>query len=628
MQRIAFIKNLNGLRGIAILGVILYHLDNSIFHGGWLGVNLFFILSGFLVGNILVSSNEKSVKDFINFLNKRIFRILPTLLIVTLLSIPFVLTLLRPNSQIEFFKSALTAQFFVSNFYFYSLDSYVAESAKLKPLLHTWSLSLEMQFYLFFSLIFFFIKIKFRYVAYFVLLLSFLLNLLNPDQSGGFFLPQFRIFEFTLGLIINYAKDSSKISYFLNRKFQYFYLTIIVASMAIISDQHIAQITYLTPFLIATFFLITSYVQEDHRSVLQHKGIQFFGKISYSLYVVHFPVFALTNVYLSQRLIETSLIVDIFKIATSLSASIFIHYLVELRFMKNYASLTFKRALSLLFVITMFFCILLIKNNSMVFDLRGFSPNVNKAMLDGARIPQIPCWGTQSGCFINNNSKKTIFFVGDSQLASPYLEFIELPNSQNYNWFVWIKPRGVNPLAYGDSVGSSVFDSLMSVKGEKIVVYSGRLPHYLSEEKFYNGHVYSPVQNSQILSTQTLLDKINLLKLNSDHFIFIGPVPEQAWDVTNLVISTSDRDKDIYYDKYHWDIYSANFVNMISELNPLNISYIDSTKIFCMDIIPKKCVAKLGNEIYYYDDVHLTALGGRLIADRILSEIYLLNNFD
>ena len=166
-MKLTYRPEIDGLRAIAVGAVILYHAQITIFghqpfKGGFIGVDIFFVISGYLITSIILK--ELLTTDsfsFLHFLERRVRRILPVLLLVILVSLPFSWIYLLPNSLVDFSKSILYSLGFSSNFYFhYSGQQYGAESGLLKPFLHTWSLSVEEQYYIFFPVI---LLIIFRY---------------------------------------------------------------------------------------------------------------------------------------------------------------------------------------------------------------------------------------------------------------------------------------------------------------------------------------------------------------------------------------------------------------------------------------------------------------------------------
>ena len=166
MIKLNYRKEIDGLRGIAVLGVIIYHVeffykDIKFLSGGYLGVDIFFVISGYLITLLilkeLISTNTFSLK---NFFFRRGKRILPALFLMIFTSIFFAWFYLTPKSFLEYSNSIISSIFFYSNYFFYFQDLiYSSEDSLLKPLLHTWSLAVEEQFYIIFPLIMIFVFI-------------------------------------------------------------------------------------------------------------------------------------------------------------------------------------------------------------------------------------------------------------------------------------------------------------------------------------------------------------------------------------------------------------------------------------------------------------------------------------
>ena len=146
-------QNIQGLRAISVISVIFFHYEINYFKGGYLGVDIFFVISGYLMSLILDVKIDK--KNIVNFYVKRIKRILPALIFIILIILIIGFFLLGTASYERLGKSSISSLLFLSNFFFWREWGYFDLNSLNKPLLHTWSLSVEMQFYLIFPVILF-----------------------------------------------------------------------------------------------------------------------------------------------------------------------------------------------------------------------------------------------------------------------------------------------------------------------------------------------------------------------------------------------------------------------------------------------------------------------------------------
>ena len=198
IKRISFRQDINGLRAIAVLAVVFYHAELELFKGGWLGVDIFFVISGYLISNIIISELNDGTFTFKNFYLRRARRILPALFSTLLLTIPFAYFFLTPKAMEEYIDSLIASVFFYANYHFMNLDFYVAESTQLMPLLHTWSLAIEEQYYLLFPLFAYIIYKYFKkYFTFFIGVItigSLYVNSLTRC-TDKFYRPETRIWE-------------------------------------------------------------------------------------------------------------------------------------------------------------------------------------------------------------------------------------------------------------------------------------------------------------------------------------------------------------------------------------------------------------------------------------------------
>ena len=216
-MRLTYRPEIDGLRAIAVVSVIFYHAQITIFghqpfKGGFIGVDIFFVISGYLITSIILKELVSTGSfNFKHFYERRIRRILPVLLFVMSVSLPFAWLYLLPSSFVDFSKSILYSLGFSSNFYFHYIgQQYNAESGLLIPFLHTWSLSVEEQFYILFPIILFITFKYFRKYLIHILIFGFVISIglaewgSKNHPSFNFYILPTRMWELLAGSLLAY----------------------------------------------------------------------------------------------------------------------------------------------------------------------------------------------------------------------------------------------------------------------------------------------------------------------------------------------------------------------------------------------------------------------------------------
>lgn len=362
--------DIDALRGIAILSVLLYHAKISfnnimLFKGGFLGVDIFFVITGFLITTLLVKEYEKSnTINILSFYLRRIRRLVPVLLLVIIISTFFSFFLLDPVKIKEFSTSVYFSLIFLPNFYFHYFGNFYGQSVNLfKPLLHLWSLGVEEQFYIFFPLFLIIIFKFFKRFLVIALFFGFFASLLFANYASenhimfSFYMLPSRAWEIILGSLIAIYfinnKKNYKISIYAKNILYILSLFIIIFFFQffdIYNNKHPSLIT-LIPLLACVTIIFLGNTQKNFflYNLLTNKIFIFFGKISYSLYLFHFIIFSFyRNSYLPETLIAKILLISF-----SVIISYFSYKYIEQTFRnKAYpASKLFKFIFSLTFAI-------------------------------------------------------------------------------------------------------------------------------------------------------------------------------------------------------------------------------------------------------------------------------------
>jgi len=298
-------KDIDGLRGIAISLVILSHSGFAIFSGGFIGVDVFFVISGFLITKIILMEISNGTFSFIDFYERRARRILPALSFVILLTILPALIILMPNELVDYAESLIATPLFLSNILFWLQSGYFEPSSELKPLLHTWSLAVEEQFYLLFPILFFLLFNFGRKIIFLTLLIIFLISISISEWGSfhkpwpNFYLLPSRAWELLLGSFgAIYFNNIQNISFkFKKELFDFFSILgvlLIILSLYFFEPgvRHPSLLT-LFPTLGSVFILL---FYNTNRSItyklLSNKVLVNIGLVSYSAYLFHHPIFA------------------------------------------------------------------------------------------------------------------------------------------------------------------------------------------------------------------------------------------------------------------------------------------------------------------------------------------------
>lgn len=302
---IAYRPEIDGLRAIAVIPVILFHADFKSFSGGFVGVDVFFVISGFLITSIIVKDLSQNRFSLINFYERRARRILPALFAVSVTCIPFAWVWMTPDDLDRFGRSLISVATFSSNIFFWKNTGYFAPAASENPLLHTWSLAVEEQFYLFFPIILWSLW-RFGKRTLLVILAAIFVASLGMSEWGArfhptanFYLFPTRAWELMVGglVALTYSKRPTG-----NGDNRFYSLIALVGLILILGAVFFFDDTVPFPSLYALIptlgtALILKYGSRSGLcgKLLSSRPLVSIGLISYSAYLWHQPFFAFTE---------------------------------------------------------------------------------------------------------------------------------------------------------------------------------------------------------------------------------------------------------------------------------------------------------------------------------------------
>lgn len=610
-------NSLDGLRGLAIILVILYHYKFRYLEFGYLGVDIFFVLSGFLITQKIYFNMCKE-KNLINFYQNRISRLLPSLLVVLFSIIPFYF-LFSSEIRLEYsLKSLKYSLIFLSNYFFlYSNEIYGLPDINTLPFLHTWSLSIEWQFYLLFPIIIFIIYRNFaQYINILILLitlLSFCLSYyyFNTNINKFFFHTSTRIWEILIGSLIflNFNFLIKKFHKFQKLIFVFFILFLLTGISYVSKGQNI--------FLncIAVYFTGLIIVFNNNliiKTIFNNFLLTFFGKISYSLYLWHFPILVLLKYTLEP--VTNFKTITIFII--TMFISIISYYLIENRF-RNSLKFSFKLIFSYILILILAFSSGSFIKHFPNTSFKNLNEDINSYVINHNctfQIEEINFYDLKKKQFERINKciaqyKKFVLVIGDSHGEDLFNTFVYYGKHKfvvNYNFGTTpghkLTPNGYLPI---DISKDNYYNFLSFVKIYKNEISSILFTHqrnYLDKDKIINYHQID----------QTVKYVMNLRQIIPNTIFFAPHLP------ANVVIDyyAKDKTKNSLMDSINKDINLIKVDDILSK----KIEKLFVSKIKSINYDPDKDF--FVNNHYTFSDLdHFSNAGEKYFSKKIFKNI-------
>lgn len=415
--------DIQGLRAIAVLAVIIFHINKEWLPSGFIGVDIFFVISGFIISSIIL--NNKKDFNFFYFYKKRIIRIIPPYLF--LLSICAIIsTILFTYSDLKFFLESLKyTLYFYSNNYFSTFGDYFSPVSEELPLLHTWSLAIEMQFY--FLLPILLICFSRKKIKEITIILIFFLTLwveikLNKTNDDQYFSLLSRIPEFLIGTLAALLSKNPLIQE--KKSLSLIGLIILIPCFFLIPNQHFPGVFGLIPSISIALIII----QKDSciNKIFGGKYLVFIGTISYSLYLWHWPILAFFRYYTNTQ--QLSLTIIIISIVLTLFCAYLSYTLIEDKLSKCKEAYIYSFILINLIII--FF--ILIYGKKINTTITPEQPIYLTRYADDKKI----CHGKiNEKCLKPDLTNKTVLVIGDSHAAqlNIYFDTIHLKSSYSFD---------------------------------------------------------------------------------------------------------------------------------------------------------------------------------------------------
>lgn len=302
-------REIDGLRAIAVMSVLLFHAGIKPFHGGYIGVDIFFVISGYLITTIIIKELNADTFKLSEFYYRRIRRIFPALLVVIIVSTLFAWLILIPRDFIQYSKSLQYISVFLSNIFFYKQSGYFDSSSELKPLLHTWSLSVEEQYYLLFPFLITLIHKKEKpfivhiFAAGIVLSLLFAHHKAQIKPDAAFFLLTSRIWEILAGALTAKLVISSERELSGHELSSWLAIGLVSYGVFFLDENTLyPSLGIILPVIGTCLLIVFATPSTTVGKILASKYAVNIGLISYSTYLWHQPVLAFSRYRFGENL--------------------------------------------------------------------------------------------------------------------------------------------------------------------------------------------------------------------------------------------------------------------------------------------------------------------------------------
>jgi peptidoglycan/LPS O-acetylase OafA/YrhL len=626
-------------KAISILSVLFFHL--GFLEGGYLGVDFFFVISGFLIFKVYSEKYKYQFNGIQNFLFSRFRRIIPALYVSISVSIVLFISILSANELRDFGQSIISSILFLSNFLFWRESGYYEPISELKPLLHTWSLSVEMQFY-FFIIFIFFIKLNFIYIIFFISLFfsHYKDNNFFQFYTGlqeysvfSFYLISSRIWEFIIGIFTYLAIKRIK-----NFKFNYFLFYIVLIAIVIClfvykkNLNHPGLITLIPVLLFAFFIFLTNYAYNNNFYLIKNKFLVFTGKISYSLYLYHFIFIVFYKHVFDENIhFYAAIFITFLTYFFSYFSYIYIEKKFYLDKKKTSKTISYLKLIYITLILNFIFSFLFHYNEKFNFNI--FKAKQIKLLEEKYSniystkrqlLTLISEYNNQNALYFDNlkNNKinsKSILILGDSHAGDLYLAFKNNNFLSNLNFFNY----GFNckrKLDYCDFSSNYIhIEQTNQFKDSNIIILSMMYDYYAVNEKTIKELKYFFEEKH----------KKKLIIANMSPVFYVGNSDPLTTffikkDIKELKPSTILEANLFSFSLIKPDVFTKNMkLEKISA--DLDLKLLDRFSTFC-NIDLKQCkIISDDLKVYFFDHSHLAEAGYEFLGKNLFNKIDLFN---
>lgn len=625
--------DIDGLRAIAVLSVVVYHAFPTWVKGGFVGVDIFFVISGFLISTIIFENLSRGSFSFFEFYSRRVKRIYPVLLVVLSACFVFGWFALLADEFKMLGKHLAAGAGFVSNLVLWSESGYFDSAADTKPLLHLWSLGVEEQFYIIWPLLAWFAwkkKFSFLWVSTSILLISFFLNILqiHLNPTATFYSPQTRFWELLIGSTLAYlklfkadaledltAKSKNIISVV-------GLILIVLALIFVNKGSAFPGWWALMPTMGTAFVIAAGMGAWVNNTVLSNKLLVWVGLISFPLYLWHWPLLSFEHVLISEFPTPNARIVAV--MAAFLLAWLSYQFVEKpLRFRKDSKVTILLFSMMVVIGIVGYFTyqkdgitsravanLQVINKGDVEHDeFRQYYVDHFKLCTPVSIRKEALPWNETIRCFQSKEGLIDTVIIGDSHAEHLFLGFAEALQNRNVGYYI----KSGLPIASNKDF-NHIFNEVLNNPKITTVILSSYWSQRLKELPA-NSNLRNELQKT-----------INLLNKRALNIYIMEDTPNFTFSPKNCKFSGS-------YFRWHncednaeyFGNQKAKYINMIEAVEKANrnVKVLHTTDLFCNQ---KSCTMQKDGQLLYRDPNHLNINGSRYVAKNLLLYNHNLSN--
>ncbi|MCE9550579.1 MAG: acyltransferase [Betaproteobacteria bacterium] len=665
--------DIDGLRAIAVLSVVAFHAFPNWVRGGFVGVDVFFVISGFLISSIILSNLDRNSFSFVEFYSRRIRRIFPALFIVMISCFFFGWFVLLADEYKQLGKHIAGGAGFVSNFMLWKESGYFDIAAETKPLLHLWSLGIEEQYYVLWPLLLWvtwkkgFNLLTVITTAAFI---SFAFNIAtyHSDSVANFYSPQTRFWELAVGSALAYlslykhkilASLSTKsiwklvnsLSSRINEGSAQETLSIVgiililVSALVITREMRYPGFWAILPTFGTAMIIAAGTKAWLNRVFLSNRILVWVGLISFPLYLWHWPLLSFLRIIQGETP-EAS--IRVIAVLVSFLLAWLTYRIVEkpLRFGKHGVLKTV--TLILLMSAMGYAGFNTYKRDGLEFRGNAKTQELMDIDFDISRGTSWLCNVDKfkdSNCFIEGNLPPTIVIMGDSHATAIYWGLSKLYKQRGESMALFGGGGGCLPyidLIVEDAPNENsrhclektqaAIQEVITNKSIKVVIIASRGPLYITEKGFgkidvkrimlrLKGEPYGKRTSKEALRI-AMTNTISTMQNAGKQIVYLHDVPELGFDIKNCLSSRPLRFRKDFQCAIKKSLFDERYKDFKVFIEDVLVKFpgvkiINLSDALCSDA---NCIAKRGNRLLYRDDDHLSKFGSEYVVEKLKNE--------